>query len=184
MKSIANQNDKTTSLPLVADDVLEFHASRILLLILVCGKGEVIDGLTKMAKLDFFVRYPKFFMIACKELKKDIVPTLTEDAIESNMVRYHYGPWDQRYYHILSYLESRALIDIAKHGKTYNISLTEQGKEVCIYLSEHPAFYAIISHMKQVGAVLSDKRGSFIKELIYKVFDKEVAQKTLGEVID
>jgi hypothetical protein len=52
------------SLPLSADNIVEFHAARILLLISLCGTSNRIDGLTKMAKLDFFVRYPNFFAVA------------------------------------------------------------------------------------------------------------------------
>jgi len=48
------------SLPLAADDILEFHAARLLLLLEICGTAGRIDGLTKMAKLDFFKRYLDF----------------------------------------------------------------------------------------------------------------------------
>ena len=47
--------------PLAADDIVEFHAARLLLLMEICGVKGRIDGLTKMAKLDFFSRYPDFF---------------------------------------------------------------------------------------------------------------------------
>ena len=64
MKSINHIGFAPVSLPLSADNIVEFHAARILLLISVCGTGNRIDGLTKMAKLDFFVRYPDFFAVA------------------------------------------------------------------------------------------------------------------------
>ncbi len=66
MKSLKNINDLPAGVPLAADDLLEFHAARLLLLFKVCGVAGRIDGLTKMAKLDFFVRYPQFFNEACK----------------------------------------------------------------------------------------------------------------------
>ena len=50
-----------SSQPLLADDLVEFHLARILLLLRLCGRGNRIAGLTKFAKLDFFVRYPDFF---------------------------------------------------------------------------------------------------------------------------
>ena len=56
MKSLRNFASQAAGLPLLADDVLEFHAARLLLLFRVCGTKDRIDGLTKMAKLDFFVR--------------------------------------------------------------------------------------------------------------------------------
>jgi hypothetical protein len=57
----------------------------------------------KMAKLDFFSRYPDFFEVA----RAAIAPSQstaeqqeTDDTVESAMVRHHYGPWDKRYYHV------------------------------------------------------------------------------------
>jgi hypothetical protein len=59
MKSLKNLADRPAAAALVADDILEFHAGRLLLLLSTCGgTGGSINGLTKMAKLDFFVRYP------------------------------------------------------------------------------------------------------------------------------
>lgn len=42
------------------DDAVDFHASRLLLLLNLCGTnpGPGIEGRTKFAKLDFFLRYP------------------------------------------------------------------------------------------------------------------------------
>ena len=50
-----------SSQPLLADDLVEFHLARIFLLLRLCGRSNRIAGLTKFAKLDFFVRYPDFF---------------------------------------------------------------------------------------------------------------------------
>ena len=62
MKSLNRLGARSVSLPLSADDIVEFHAARLLLLLSVCGVAGRIDGLTKMAKLDFFARYPDFFL--------------------------------------------------------------------------------------------------------------------------
>ncbi len=51
-------------LPLTADQITEFHAARLMLLLHLCGVKNRIEGLTKLAKLDFFVRYPAFFLRA------------------------------------------------------------------------------------------------------------------------
>jgi hypothetical protein len=64
MKSLRNQSTQPASVPLIADDILEFHAARVLLLIAICGTNDAISSLTKLAKLDFFVRYPDFFLAA------------------------------------------------------------------------------------------------------------------------
>jgi hypothetical protein len=181
MKSIRNLADQPASIPVVADDVLEFHAARLLMLFKICGIGGRIDGLTKMAKLDFFVRYPQFFDELCESLGEAIESHVS--SVESSMVRYHYGPWDKGYYQVLGYLESKKLVDISKVSNSYQFALTDAGKEIAKKLEADPAFADLSEQMKRVKKVLGGKAGSTIKNLIYKVFDEEVAKRSLGEVI-
>lgn len=181
MKSMDNVLQQPYGVPLLADDIVEFHAARMLLLLRICGSKGIVRGLTKMAKLDFFVRYPQFFSVVCEELKKEVdVPA---DVVESRMVRYHYGPWDQRYYHLLAYLKSRGLIRVEKKGSAFDLILTALGDATAAELEAVPAFSELVTQMKQVKKILGGKNGSQLKKLIYNTFDQEVAQLSLGEVI-
>ena len=181
MKSLKNLRRQSVTLPLLADDVVEFHAARVILLLRLCGTKGRITGLTKMAKLDFFVRYPQFFSAVCEALGKE-VDTLPY-VVESSMVRYHYGPWDQRYYHILGYLESRGLLEVVRQGKAFQLSLTSFGKGVATRLEKESAFAQLVAQMRQVRKVLGRKSGSGLKALVYDTFDREVVQLSRGEVI-
>jgi len=96
MKSIAQLGTSPAGLPIVSEDLLELHAARILLLCRVCGIKNKVDGLTKLAKLDFFVRYPEFFHQVSTYLGHPMMPVAT--TRESGMVRFHYGPWDKQGY--------------------------------------------------------------------------------------
>lgn len=183
MKSIKNLSAHPTSLSIVADDVLEFHAARLLLLLKVCGEKGNLKGLTKMAKLDFFVRYPQFFKTAAKVLGDDLEPSNINTETESKMVRYHYGPWDQRYYHVLAYLEAKGLIRATKEGPAINLSLTELGDSSAAKLEENTSFAPIVDQMRQVKKVLGNKKGTELKNLVYKIFNEEVAKLSMGEVI-
>ena len=181
MKSIRNLSNQSASLPLMADDILEFHAGRLLLLFKICGVNNRIEGLTKMAKLDFFVRYPEFFAVACKHLGKDHegLPS----PVESEMVRHHYGPWDRRYYHVLAYLEGRGLIEACQDGATIVLGLSTKGDEIAGQLSKQPAYEQLTSHMRSVKRVLGARKGASLKKMIYELFDEEVARLSMGEVI-
>jgi hypothetical protein len=180
MKSINHIGFAPVSLPLSADNIVEFHAARILLLISLCGTGNRIDGLTKMAKLDFFVRYPDFFAAAKSEGSQD---TKDKDSVESAMVRHHYGPWDKRYYHVLAYLESKQLIEIVKKKNSYQMTLTSSGKEKAAALAKKPSFASLVDRMKAVKKEFGSKSGSTLKRLIYQLFGEEVGKKPLGEII-
>lgn len=181
MRSVISLGSLPVGLPLVADDIVEFHAARIILLIGICGTNNRIDGLTKLAKLDFFVRYPQFFEMASSYMKTKAISA--SKTVESNMIRYHYGPWDPRYYNIFAYLESRDLLEITKEDKTFRFQLTDLGKEALSHLKKNSAYYEISEQMQSVKKAFGSKKGSKLKELIYQVFEKEVTQKQLGEII-
>ena len=181
MKSIANLGSSSAALPIVADELVELHAARILLLFRLCGIKNTIDGLTKMAKLDFFVRYPEFFREVCAYLGLTAVPVAK--SRESGMVRFHYGPWDNRYYQVLAYLEGRSLVTVSKDGSAFRFALTPKGEELADKLRQTAPFAEIVGQMKAVKKVLGNKSGSALKNLVYKVFAEEVADKALGEAI-
>jgi hypothetical protein len=178
MKSLTRLGAMPVSLPLAADDVVEFHAARLILLVHVCGVSGRIDGLTKMAKLDFFSRYPDFFDAVQTPHKSNNV-----GAVESSMIRYHYGPWDKRYYHVLAFLEATGLIRVTKNKKAYVMSLTNMGKEKAIALAALPSFKQTVSKMKEIKAAFGSRSGSSLKKMIYSFFDAEVGQLRHGEVI-
>jgi DNA-binding PadR family transcriptional regulator len=181
MKSFRNLSEHSFGTSILADDVLEFHAARLLLLFDICGTKGTIDGLTKMAKLDFFVRYPQFFNALCKKLGMEFKSP--KDEVESSMVRFHYGPWDHRYYQVLAYLRARNLLEYEKEGKKIVISLTEQGRSQAAELESSPPFQSLVAQMSTVGKVLGKKSGTQLKNLVYETFDEEVALLDLGEVI-
>ena len=99
------------------------------------------------------------------------------------MVRFHYGPWDDRYYHILGYLEARRLLIVDKDGLTFRFGLTSNGVQIASQISNNDAFSDLTAHIKQVRALVGKFTGTKLKETIYEVFGKEVADRKLGESI-
>jgi len=189
MRSLNRLGTQAMSLPLAADDVVEFHAARLLLLIKICGVAGHIDGLTKMAKMDFFARYPDFFEVAKRAAKADAIEAEHEDrsggrSVESAMIRHHYGPWDKRYYQVLSVLEAKGLVGITKDGRAFRIALTELGDQRAKALSDKSSFNDLVERMKEIKKVFGSKSGNTIKNLIYELFDAEVGQRPRGEVIE
>src|SRR5690348_16157449 len=92
------------------DESLAFHAARVLLLIRFCGsprddreRQPGIRGRTLLTKLDFFLRYPNYLSSAVEirareQGRAERAPVGPElDNVESRMVRYLYGPWDDIY---------------------------------------------------------------------------------------
>jgi hypothetical protein len=189
MKSLNRIGTFPAGVPLAADEVVEFHAARLLLLLRLCGTSGHIDGLTKLAKLDFFARYPEFFAVAkaataANSLEQPkFLPSGSGGAVESAMVRHHYGPWDKRYYHVLAHLEAKGLIQISKQGKAYRIALTDPGQERANLLVGRPSFEAIVSRMRDLKKTFGGRSGSSLKNLVYQLFEEEVGRRSLGQVI-
>ncbi len=99
------------------------------------------------------------------------------------MVRHHYGPWDKRYYQVLGFLEARGLVGVRKHGNSYIFSLTDFGIQSAKLLTKDRAHVALVDQMKAVRKLLGRKQGTQLKNLVYEVFDAEVKQRKLGELI-
>jgi hypothetical protein len=187
MKSFANTGTIAAGEPLAADSITELHAGRLLLLVRYCGVTgkddgvSQIEGLTKLAKLDFFVRYPDALIRVAAHLKKSV--RIASSSIESPMVRHHYGPWDKRYYQVLPFLEARRLISVTQQRDTITFSLTDTGKQIAEQLGERAEFKELRQQMGEVKKVLGSKSGNYIKNLIYEIFTDEVADRRLGELI-
>jgi hypothetical protein len=132
-----------------------------------------------MAKLDFFARYPDFFEAA----RGEVANQSEMNTLESAMVRHHYGPWDKRYYHVLAHLEAKSLITVSKEGRAYRIGLTDLGIDRAKHLTTLPSFATLVTRMKEIKATFGRVAGSTLKNMIYKMFDREVGQRPLGERI-
>jgi hypothetical protein len=189
VKSLNRIGNAPASVPLAADDLVELHAARILLLLNFCGVSGRIDGLTKLAKLDFFARYPAFFAVAKASTETKIdknqapTPTVTGEAVESAMVRHHYGPWDKRYYHVLAHLEAKGLIVAEREGRIFRITLTNSGRDRAKLLAERNSFRPLVARMRELKRVFGGRTGTALKNLVYKLFDEEVGRRPLGHVI-
>ena len=188
MRSVKHIGRHSASIPLLADEIVEFHAARLLLLLSLCGVSGRIEGLTKMAKLDFFARYPDFFVaarraIAASNAEQRNPGGENDTAVEAAMIRHHYGPWDKRYYHVLAHLEAKRLITVTRQGKAYRLSLTDEGSARAKALAMRPSFAPLAERMRQIKAAFGAKSGDTLKKLIYRLFDQQVARRAIGEVI-
>jgi hypothetical protein len=171
------------------DGALEFHAARLLILLEICGSGTTtrrIDGRTKLAKLDFFLRYPRFLERAHQELASrrevDIPYRGAGPETEAPMIRYRYGPWDPRYRDFLAYLESRGLVRIVGTA-VEGFSLTAPGRRAAAQLLTSSSFGPIAERAEAMVGNLAEWSGSALRDFIYEIFDEEVGQLSLRREI-
>jgi hypothetical protein len=149
------------------------------------GRSRGLEGRTKLAKLDFFLRYPAFFRRALTIRAPEFTwPSGAESdaSIENRMIRFRYGPWDPAYFAILGRLIGKGLIQTvpaARGGLMFRT--TQTGEAVAKSLRAEDAWVA--TH--QLVLLLKsdfDLNGSSLKDFIYAHFP-EVSDATWGERI-
>jgi hypothetical protein len=164
------------------DESAEFHAARLLILLKIAGgRSSRIVGRTKIAKLDFFVRYPTYLAKAMSLLG---VPASIKPgpSPESPMIRYKYGPWDSKYYDIFALLIAKGLIDVYPTEKGDAFQLTERG-EFAVRELDSPEFEEIVERCRVVNKIFGNRSGTWIKNFIYENFP-EVVAKSIGKEIN
>lgn len=129
------------------DQSPQLHAVRLLLLLDAFAEDDrsgAIEGLTKLAKLDFLLRYPVMLERALEAKGRSTREVQLEDherhSVESEMVRYRFGPWDHRYRDFLNILVAKGLASINIEGRTMVIAVTEAGREQARRLSNDDLF--------------------------------------------
>lgn len=169
-----------------ADD--ELHLARLLILLGALGgkQQKPVDGIMKLAKLDFLLRYPTYLeralLSAGQDANKVAVQEHERTSIESKMVRFRYGPWDGRYRRWIGILFARGLAQTRVEGRTVYVGLTPAGEEVANTLCKIESFSAQKKRADLLKKVFGDYSGTKIKDFIYKVFP-EVINLKWGEEI-
>ncbi len=152
------------------------HEGRLLVLLLAFAgddnKGE-IEGLTKIAKLDFLLRYPTFLQRALEKKHKSTKNVGLQQheqlSVESKMVRYRFGPWDHRYRRFLNLAVAKGLARITVDGRTVKIGLTDTGATVARGLAASDAF-ADITRRAAILKTHFDMTASGLMRFIYEAF--------------
>lgn len=159
---------------------LAYHQARVLLLVTAVagadGHAKKLDGLTKLAKLDFLTRYPALAPSVLdairthdKRLHLDEAGSLAKTDVESPMTRYKYGPWDDRYYTIIGALVGRGLLKYVRGRKgSVALSPTSLGKKMAGRLGESKEWSEIADRCTAIAEASSGMTGNALKNLIYE----------------
>ncbi|WP_328967515.1 hypothetical protein [Streptomyces sp. NBC_00239] len=148
-----------------------YHEARVLLLIdRFTGVKKGLEGLTKLAKLDFLLRYPAMLE---RLLAEDGIPwpdgaqpTSAERlSVESRMTRYKYGPWDHRYYTVLGSLAARDLITYGGTDRA-EFRITASGAVAAAMLAETDEWSVVAKRITLLKKHFN-KSGTTLKTLIY-----------------
>jgi hypothetical protein len=155
--------------------------ARLLLLInAFTGTNKGLEGRVKLAKLDFFLRYPRFLHRALTIRGAPDPGDLPEhENIENQMVRYRYGPWDPAYYSLLGRLIGKGLITTVPMSGGFAFKSTDRGRNVAVSLAKSEAWQPTVRMTKLLRRHL-DLTGTRLKDFVYEHFP-EVAGAEWGQ---
>lgn len=154
------------------NEEIEYHVARVLVLLKAMNPGGgVLRGLTKLVKLNFLLRYPSFLdqLLQRREIAwpSGLEPTEAEClAVESPMIRYKYGPWDDRYYPILGYLSGTGLATVSKNRGAITIRLTAAGRRAAESIESDPNWSTVAGRARLLKSEF-DMSGTALKDTIY-----------------
>lgn len=167
----------------LAENADELHLARLLLLLNQADKrsAKAIEGIMKLAKLDFLLRYPNCLerLLKAKNKKLDKAQILPHErtSIESKMIRFRYGPWDERYRRWLGLLVARGLAITYLKGRTIFIELTEKGKETVEKLIQIEEYKILDVRSDEIFKTVGGESATKLKDLIYKTFPEIINMK-------
>lgn len=160
-------------------DDLAYHQARVLLLVSAVAAepkhNRKLDGLTKLAKLDFFVRYPALATEVLEDLEPDGRMHLSDEdlsnptTVQDPMTRYKYGPWDDRYYPVIGALVARGLLKYGT-GQRGSVSLlpTPAGKKLANELAAEDVWHEVADRCAAIAEASRGMTGNALKKLIYE----------------
>jgi len=162
----------------------ELHVARLLILIDAFAEGDqsgAIEGLTKLAKLDFLLRYPIMLERALEAKGKSTRNVQLKNherySVESEMVRYRFGPWDHRYREFLNILLAKGLVSISIDGRTVVIAATEEGRDCAKQLASDQLFEQYSRRSKLLKRHF-DMTATNLMRFIYETFPEIISLRS------
>ncbi|HUT61639.1 MAG TPA: hypothetical protein VM238_19450 [Phycisphaerae bacterium] len=166
----------------------EFHAARLLVLLDAFAEGNrggAVEGLTKLAKLDFLLRYPVMLERALQAKRHSTREVRLEDherySVESEMVRYRFGPWDHRYREFLNVLVAKGLASISIEGRKVVIAATGAGRGVAEHLAANGLFEPYARRAKLLKRHF-DLTATNLMRFIYDTFPEIISLRSNASI--
>lgn len=161
---------------------IESEARILLLINAFTTPTKSLEGRTKLAKLDFLLRYPSFMQRALAiRTSNQVMEVAVEEQhnIEGRMIRYRYGPWDPTYYAILGRLIGKGLVETVPNQRGLSYRTTEQGNQIAKALAKEESWSETNVRVKLLKQNFN-LSGNALKDFIYQHFP-EVTSASWGQ---
>lgn len=173
-----------------AENADGLHLMRLLVLLRCADKRgktpKPVEGITKLAKLDFLLRYPIYLerALVARGKSPDAVHLSPRErtTVETRMIRFRYGPWDGRYRRWLSLLSARGLVILSLSGRKIEIGLTDAGRAVADDFAQRPLFADLAERGTLVIKTVGDMSAMKLKDFVYEIVPEITGMKWGQEI--
>ena len=158
----------------IVEGDLNTQLARLMILIDdLCGvqHNKKIDGINKLAKLDFLLKSPSYLKKGLTKLRTNItinIESFELDSIESKTNLYRYIPWDENYRKILNIIIARDLVNISFEKDDYFIQISHKGILIAEELKQDRYFKEFVNRSK----IISTHFGSYSEGFLNSFFEK------------
>lgn len=137
-----------------------------------------IEGLAKIAVLDFLLRYPNILERALiakhASVKLLEVQTYERGGVDANLAQFRFAPWDNTVRRTLLELVGMRLVQLQSTGHGITVSLTDSGSTLASELASMETYGSMAQRASAIKSKLNISVGSLIK-FMYATFPELVA---------
>lgn len=143
------------------------------------GNGK-IEGITKLAILDFLLRYPAALNKTLEEQeiqgnkkvnkKKFQLQSYEVNSIDAKMMKFNFAPWDFKYRRIVSILKAKNLIKLQLEGKKNVLKITSKGSDTANKIKALKNYEYLIARCKIIKSVFGSWSQKKLIDMIYSTF--------------
>ncbi|MBZ9688443.1 hypothetical protein G9F72_019115 [Clostridium estertheticum] len=167
----------------------------LMLMYTFAGRNQTgkIEGITKLAILDFLLRYPVALDKALENIesqgnktiykKKFKLQSYEVNSIDAKMMKFNFAPWDFKYRRIVHILSAKDLIRINTDGKKTVLVITSKGIDTSNKIKILKDYEYLIVRCSIVKTVFGSWSQKKLIEMIYSTFPEILRVKAEMDVI-
>lgn len=167
----------------------------LMLMYTFAGRNETgkIEGITKLAILDFLLRYPVALDKALEKLECQGNKTIDKkrfklqsyeiNSIDAKMMKFNFVPWDFKYRRIVYILKAKDLIHIDTDGKKIVLAITAKGINTSKKIKNLKDYEYLIARCSIVKTVFGSWSKKKLIDMIYSTFPEILRVKVEMDVV-
>jgi hypothetical protein len=146
-----------------------------------------IEGITKLAILDFLLKYPvaldrtleKQKTLGNKAINKKgfELESYEVNSIDAKMMRFNFAPWDFKYRRIVSILKAKGLISVDLEGNKVALQITSNGIDMAKEIRSLNNYKYLIKRCKIIKTVFGNWSKKKLIDMIYITFPEILTLK-------